>query len=130
MSIITKDGDTMKKNKFGLPFYIMFFTLTVLIEVYAFLEWRTDKISIIGTSIVLLIALYLLIDSVKHELDKKKEEYNLYLLEQNHQLEEMIERKMKNTKEELLRRQKNSVEILLKAQKSFTEAIIKDNNKK
>lgn len=119
----------MKKNKLGLPFYIIFFAFTLLIEIYSFLEWRADKISIIGTSVVLLIALYLLIDSIKYELDKKEQEYNTFLQQQNQLLEEIVEEKMKVTKEELMKRQKNSVEILLKAQKSFTEAIIKANNK-
>ena len=62
----------MKKMSFRLPFHIMFFTFALLVQIYSYLEWRKDTISILGTSIVFFIALYLLIDSIKSELNKKK----------------------------------------------------------
>lgn len=120
----------MKKKSLGLSFYIMFFTFALLVEVYCYLEWRKDIISIIGTSIVFFIALYLLIDSVKNEVNKRKEEYYQNIDEQYNKLNTLVDERVNEAKEELLHRQKNSVEVLLKAQRNFTEAIIKDNNKK
>jgi F0F1-type ATP synthase membrane subunit b/b' len=120
----------MKKIYFGLPFYIMFFTFTLLVEIYCYLEWRKDTVSIIGTSIVFLIALYLLIDSIKNEVQKKKKEYYNHIEEQYNRIDKLVDEKVGEAKEELLHRQKTTVEVLLKAQKSFTEAIIKDNSKR
>ena len=119
----------MKKKCFGLSFYIVFFTFALLVEIYCYLEWRKDTISIIGTSIVFLIALYLLIDSIKNEINKKKEEYYKNINEQYKKINTLIDERFSEAKEELLHRQKSSVEVLLKAQRNFTEAIIKDNNK-
>ncbi|WP_455717571.1 hypothetical protein, partial [Anaerosporobacter sp.] len=91
---------------------------------------RKDTISIIGTSIVFLIALYLIIDSIKSEFEKKKKEYYDHMEEQYRQIDKLVDQRVGEAKEELLHRQKSTVEVLLKAQRSFTEAIIKDNNKR
>lgn len=120
----------MKKTSFGLPFYIMFFTFALLVQIYSYLEWRKDTISILGTSIVFFIALYLLIDSIKSELNKKKREYYDHIDEQYKILNNVVDERVNKAKEELLHSQKKSVEILLKAQRNYTEAIIKDNSKK
>lgn len=120
----------MKKIKLGLPFYIVFFVFSLLIEIYCYLEWRDDLISVIGTSVVFLIALYLLIDSVGAEIKKAKSEYYNIIKEQYSDITHLVDKKVDSAKEEILRRQKNSVEILIKAQKSFTEAIIKNESKK
>ena len=120
----------MKKISFRLPFYIMFFTFALLVQIYSYLEWRKDTISILGTSIVFFIALYLLIDSIKSELSKKKKEYYDHIDEQYKILNNVVDERVNKAKEELLHSQKKSVEILLKAQRNYTEAIIKDNSKK
>ncbi|WP_310602450.1 hypothetical protein [Anaerosporobacter sp.] len=120
----------MRKKILGLPFYIMFFAFALLIEIYCYLEWRKDSVSIIGTSVVFLISLYLLLDCIMNEMNKRKEEYYNIIEEQYKQMNILVDQRVGEAKEELLRRQKSSVEVLLKAQKSFTEAIIKDNNKK
>lgn len=119
----------MKKKSLGISFYIMFFAFALLVEIYCYLEWRKDIISIIGTSIVFLIALYLLIDSIKSGIDNKKKEYYKNIDEQYKRLNSLVDERVSEAKEELLHRQKSSVEVLLKAQRNFTEAIIKDNNK-
>lgn len=120
----------MKRINFGLPFYIMFFAFALLVEIYCYLEWRKDTVSIVGTSIVFLIALYLLIDSVKNEIQKKKKEYYDRMEEQYKRIDKLVDERVGEAKEELLNRQKTTVEVLLKAQRSFTEAIIKDNSKR
>lgn len=120
----------MKKMSFRLPFYIMFFAFALLVQIYSYLEWRKDTISILGTSIVFFIALYLLIDSIKSELNKKKKEYYDHIDEQYKILNNVVDERVNKAKEELLHSQKKSVEILLKAQRNYTEAIIKDNSKK
>lgn len=120
----------MKKKSFGLSFYIMFFTFALLVEIYCYLEWRKDIISIIGTSIVLFIALYLLIESIKGEIDKMKKKYYENIDDQYKKLNILVDERVKEAKEEVLHSQRSSVEILLKAQRNFTEAIIKDNKKK
>lgn len=120
----------MKKISFRLPFYIMFFAFALLVQIYSYLEWRKDTISILGTSIVFFIALYLLIDSIKSELNKKKKEYYDHIDEQYKILNNVVDERVNKAKEELLHSQKKSVEILLKAQRNYTEAIIKDNSKK
>lgn len=120
----------MKKKSFGLSFYIIFFTFALLVEIYSYLEWRKDTISIIGTSIVFLIALYLFIDSVKYEIEKKKKEYYEIIDDQYRKLNVLVDERVKEAKEEVMHRQKSSVEVLLKAQRNFTEAIIQNNKKK
>ncbi len=120
----------MRKIKLGLPFYIMFFTFTLLVEIYCYLEWRNDIVSIIGTSIVFLIALYLLIDSIKNEIEEKKKEYYDHMEEQYKRIDKMVDERVGEAKEELMHRQKSTVEVLLKAQRNFTETIIKENSKK
>lgn len=120
----------MKKKSLGLTFYTMFFTFALLVEIYCYLEWRKDTVSIIGTSIVFLISLYLLIDSIKNEINRRKEEYYKNIDEQYKKLNTLVDERVNKAKEELLYRQKSSVEVLLKAQRNFTETIIKENNKK
>lgn len=119
----------MKKKSLGLSFYIMFFTFALLVEIYCYLEWRKDTVSIIGTSIVFLIALYLLLDSIKCEIYKKRKEYYKNIDEQYKKLNTLVDERVNEAKEELMHRQKSSVEVLLKAQRNYTEAIIKDNKK-
>lgn len=133
----------------GLLFYIMFFSFSLVVEIYSLLEWRDDIISIIGTSIVFLASLYLLLDALKVEIQKIKDEYfsrldvkrtdlserdkqltdiNQLFEQQTKEINKIVDDKIGETKAELLKRQKNSVEVIIKAQKSFTEAIIKNNN--
>ena len=119
----------MHKKSFGLSFYIMFFTFALLVQIYSYLEWRKDTISILGTSIVFLIALYLLIDSIKNELNNKKKEYYNHIDEQYRRVNILVDERVNKVREELTHSQKKSVEVLLKAQRNFTEVIIKDNNK-
>jgi len=108
----------------------MFFTFALLVEIYSYLEWRKDTISIIGTSIVFLIALYLLIEGIKSEIEKKKKEYYENIDEQYRKLNILVDQRVKEAKEEVMHRQKSSVEVLLKAQRNFTEAIINNNKRK
>lgn len=144
----------MKKENMGLVFYIMFFSFSLIVEIYSLLEWRKDIVSIIGTSVVFLVALYLLLDSIKVEIKKLKDEYftktvtnqesenndlnavNGYKLQQieklidnqTERIEQSVNEKLAETRSELTKRQKNCVEVIIKAQKSFTEAIIRNGN--
>lgn len=83
------------KKKISLTFYFIFFFAILLIEIYCLLEYRKDRITIIGISIAFLIATYLLIDSIKHEIiDKYKKFHNKIqneYIEMNEKLEARYE---------------------------------------
>lgn len=119
----------MKKIKLGLPFYIGFFILTLLVELYCFVNWSDDIISVIAISVVLFISLYLLLDEIVKVINQEQKEYYKKLEEENKVLKESINQTINKERAELLQMHKSSVEILIKSQKSFTEAILKNQNK-
>ncbi|MFA9463461.1 MAG: hypothetical protein ACERKN_04140 [Velocimicrobium sp.] len=74
----------MKKDN-NILYFGMFFVASVLAEIYCIIE----KINIIGVSIVIIIATYLLLDAIQNEKMKNKEELERYFGERMNELEKV-----------------------------------------
>jgi Co/Zn/Cd efflux system component len=118
----------MKKKNLDISFFIIFFIAALLVEIYSFIEWREDFISIIGTSIVFLISIYLLIDAIKQKYMLEREQYIKLQEEQHKRIEEAVEGRINKLQVDVFNRQKAVVKVLLQAQQNLTDNIIQNEN--
>lgn len=65
--------------KLNTIFFSCFFTAVLLAELYCLLVLKADLFTIVGLGVVILISLYLLMDSIRSQWKKGKEKTLLYL---------------------------------------------------